>query len=288
VTTTNALMQAVLRHPADDLPRLLYADELDAAGECERAEFVRVQIELAKWEMYPGERFNGFSHEGKRYEFTPTASLIAREKELLHLEYKREIKLIAEVIGYQGNLISNFVTYRRGFPSAISLPMALLMGGECERCGGYGHTELFPYFKCPPCHGTGRVPGLIDTIFSQWPVETVTVSDKQPMEFRASSVSGWRWICNRYVPGADEIQQGLPTVLYDRLVKSCKTSFGHNEREAFYPTRDAALLALSHAIVDLGRPRTHAGRTPRSDATGTTRTASDQSVNGSSSSSNSR
>jgi len=40
------LFAHVLAHPEDDTPRLIYADALDDAGEHERAEFIRVQIEL--------------------------------------------------------------------------------------------------------------------------------------------------------------------------------------------------------------------------------------------------
>jgi uncharacterized protein (TIGR02996 family) len=45
-----ALMRAILDNPDDDLPRLAYADWLDETGDAtdrDRAEFIRVQIELA-------------------------------------------------------------------------------------------------------------------------------------------------------------------------------------------------------------------------------------------------
>jgi uncharacterized protein (TIGR02996 family) len=41
------LLAAVLADPADDAPRLIYADWLDEQGRCEQAEFIRVQCELA-------------------------------------------------------------------------------------------------------------------------------------------------------------------------------------------------------------------------------------------------
>src|SRR5262245_14016045 len=43
-----ALIGAVLDHPADDTPRLVFADWLEENDQPERAEFIRVQIELAK------------------------------------------------------------------------------------------------------------------------------------------------------------------------------------------------------------------------------------------------
>jgi uncharacterized protein (TIGR02996 family) len=44
----SALLASILANPDDDAPRLIYADWLDEHGEPERAEFIRVQCELAK------------------------------------------------------------------------------------------------------------------------------------------------------------------------------------------------------------------------------------------------
>src|SRR3954452_23480399 len=40
-------LAAVRAHPDDDAPRLVYADWLDERGDADRAEFIRVQCELA-------------------------------------------------------------------------------------------------------------------------------------------------------------------------------------------------------------------------------------------------
>jgi uncharacterized protein (TIGR02996 family) len=42
------LLQAIRENPADDLPRLVYADWLDDHDQPQRAEFIRLQIELAR------------------------------------------------------------------------------------------------------------------------------------------------------------------------------------------------------------------------------------------------
>lgn len=47
-TTEQALLRAILDTPADDAPRLIYADWLEENGQPERAEFIRVQCELAR------------------------------------------------------------------------------------------------------------------------------------------------------------------------------------------------------------------------------------------------
>ena len=43
-----SFLRAIIADPADDLPRLVYADWLDENGDPDRAEFIRVQCELAK------------------------------------------------------------------------------------------------------------------------------------------------------------------------------------------------------------------------------------------------
>lgn len=44
----DALLRAICDHPDDDTPRLVFADWLQENGEEERAEFIRVQVELAR------------------------------------------------------------------------------------------------------------------------------------------------------------------------------------------------------------------------------------------------
>ena len=68
------LLAAVLATPDDDLPRLIAADWLEENGEPARAEFIRVQIELASRQS---------DHETK---VDPhTLSLLSRERILIHL-----------------------------------------------------------------------------------------------------------------------------------------------------------------------------------------------------------
>ena len=44
----DAFLAAIVDRPDDDLPRLVYADYLDETGDAERAEFIRVQCDLAR------------------------------------------------------------------------------------------------------------------------------------------------------------------------------------------------------------------------------------------------
>jgi uncharacterized protein (TIGR02996 family) len=47
----DALLHAIGEHPEEDTPRLMYADWLEENGEPERADFVRVQVELGRLDL---------------------------------------------------------------------------------------------------------------------------------------------------------------------------------------------------------------------------------------------
>ena len=48
MTERDALLAAIHAAPEDDAPRLVYADWLEEHGEVERAEFIRIQIEMRR------------------------------------------------------------------------------------------------------------------------------------------------------------------------------------------------------------------------------------------------
>src|SRR5262245_5515961 len=81
-------LRTIREHPDDDGPRLVYADWLEERGECDRAEFIRVQCELEQ------------SPEDERY-----GDLVRREAELL--ERHRET--------WFGEWPGIFAQIRRGF-----------------------------------------------------------------------------------------------------------------------------------------------------------------------------
>ncbi len=52
--THPGFLAAIIANPADDTPRLIYADWLDDQGEADRAEFIRCQVELASLPAFDG------------------------------------------------------------------------------------------------------------------------------------------------------------------------------------------------------------------------------------------
>jgi uncharacterized protein (TIGR02996 family) len=98
MTQDDAFLQAILEQPDDDAPRLVYADWLDEHGDAGRAEFIRVQIELAR----------GAANARTR------DRLAKRERRLL-LEH--ESRWAAPLHGLVRR--AHFV---RGFPQRVTLP----------------------------------------------------------------------------------------------------------------------------------------------------------------------
>src|SRR5579872_576249 len=102
----DALLQAVLEAPDDDTLRLVYADRLEEQGDVARAEFIRVQVELARLP-----------------ENDPRApALKAREHELLSAHYRawrQELPSWARTRAF----------YRRGFPAELSATASEFLKG---------------------------------------------------------------------------------------------------------------------------------------------------------------
>ena len=92
MTEDAAFLNAILERPDDDLPRLVYADYLEETGDAGRAEFIRVQIELAQ-----------LDEDDDRF-----AILTRREAELLN-----------EGVGGYVPGIRGKQTFRRGFVEAL-------------------------------------------------------------------------------------------------------------------------------------------------------------------------
>jgi len=86
--------RTILDHPDDDTPRLIYADWLEDRGETERAEFIRVQCELA--------------------------NRMRRKKRYGHLQKRSEELWPAPLKHYMGNSEIS-VQYVRGFAEKVRL-----------------------------------------------------------------------------------------------------------------------------------------------------------------------
>jgi uncharacterized protein (TIGR02996 family) len=92
-----ALYRAVIENPADDAPRLVFADWLEEHGEAQRAEFIRLQIGMAKLAM----------HDPRWQPLVARAEKLARGKKRL---WQQNLPQMRGVI-WEG--------FSRGFPSTV-------------------------------------------------------------------------------------------------------------------------------------------------------------------------
>lgn len=286
MTDRDALLAAILAHPEDDAPRIIFADWLDenagtvhcpdckargawqswggigcstcrgtgsvSNGYAERAEFIRVQCELARLDelaKLPRKRTGGYRvprMEATRRK-TLRLKLRRRQQELwpaVHGSFILGPGCVPHV-GVHPSPGPFACVVRRGSVASLTIPTAVLLGGECERCWGRGLVDFSdpPPFhaNCPQCNRdgkfSGRIPGIVQQLFSNHPVVSVRLSDRHPEDLGY----GWGW---RF----EGIENG-PEQLPDELRLAGWTDF-------VSATADDANQSLSIACVDYGRKLT--------------------------------
>jgi uncharacterized protein (TIGR02996 family) len=152
----DAFLHAIAETPEDDTPRLVYADWLEENGNVERAEFIRVQIELARVGM-----------DDPRY-----PELRRREAELLEDHQaawgRAELPAGMEVEDYEEGYWPRS-GFRRGLPARVKSNLsAFLAGGErlarlpVERLhvADYGRTAYRPENVARRVERLARCPAL--------------------------------------------------------------------------------------------------------------------------------
>jgi uncharacterized protein (TIGR02996 family) len=124
-TPAAAFLAAIIADPADNSPRLMYADWLTEQGESARSEFIRVQCALAKHETAVLQRGEGFPAppmpEGFLL-FSKREALQRRERELLGRHEGQWLDWLKGVWGAEWIPTRDItVSWRRGFVAAITL-----------------------------------------------------------------------------------------------------------------------------------------------------------------------
>jgi uncharacterized protein (TIGR02996 family) len=141
-------LRAVIAAPDDDLPRRIYADWLDERGQSERAEFIRVQVELAKYPENahaaadPVFAQSGRVIDGRNRNVCPIGAecslcpLRRRERALLEGHGGSpggrmtnwgewlDIELLRHICRVRARPWRETVTFRRGFIAEITCPWA--------------------------------------------------------------------------------------------------------------------------------------------------------------------
>jgi uncharacterized protein (TIGR02996 family) len=198
------LLADVLEHPDEDGPRLVFADWLEDQGDLDRAEFVRVQCELARLEVALAHAQAGDRPvSGGLPLFAQAQALRQRERELLLNSCDAWTAFLpgqfqsCDVSGaavckrLSDEIHRRLIHYhfRRGFVEEVTCTLRDWCGGPCGRCEGRGWTRSYSLppeqDECFQCDSSGLVVGHGPAIVRAQPVRRVRVSDKTPRASQA-------------------------------------------------------------------------------------------------------
>jgi uncharacterized protein (TIGR02996 family) len=206
VSERAAFIRAICEQPDDDTVRLVFADWLDENGEGERAEFIRVQCELATAVRDREASDRGFTAGHVCNDpACRVCPLRRRERELgtrelldpadpLRITRRTEIPLSG------GAFLENDVFgfgFRRGFVEAVTCFAADFLAHadalvwvptvKCGDCVGSGFPPKMRYKGggedfCSTCDGTGCVPNPAPCPETAQPVTGVTITDAPTLD----------------------------------------------------------------------------------------------------------
>lgn len=121
MTTADAILADILAHPEDDALRLIYADVIEDT-QPERAEFIRVQVELAnpRWRNYDLS-IGKLLRPARSEEWD---KLSRKERDLFHSVYVDGLPgpFVPNLDGYLGRNAPH-ACYRRGFVEKVILTL---------------------------------------------------------------------------------------------------------------------------------------------------------------------
>lgn len=246
----DALIAAILADPADDLPRLVYADWLGEHGREDRAEFIRLQCLAAGQETNDGDgsawcdRCENYAWPEKFTKWCRGDVCRVRRRLATLLARHRGVWVAkAFVAAHESHtrhiLSGNFrptppltdgpflwlfrrglATFRRGFVAEIRLPLAAFLA----------HAQA---------------------IFTRHPVERVTLTDREP-EGVPGSEQAW-WLAE-FLPVGPTVEAYTPYTLPGCLWRELAGGdLGPSGANRYYPDEFDAADAVSAACVAYGR-----------------------------------
>lgn len=246
--THDALLNAILANPEQDLPRLVYADFLEendgltgVCKECngaakitdfERHVFVGKYLP-SWWHTATHDARNRVSYcffcqgSGKvsnlfaeRAEFIrlmcdiPSGKSVRRVRELHNRNHYLWFPTGLESSLYKltGNNPSHVIT--RGFISEVQCPIGWWVGETCGVCDGTGHSfgELWgSQNDCAYCGGLGGTVVNGPVMVKSHPVDRVTLTDRSPVE------SEWGWWYRQSPPADGDDPHSVPPDVFHLL-----------------------------------------------------------------------
>jgi uncharacterized protein (TIGR02996 family) len=192
----SGFLAAIRAAPDDDLPRLVAADWLEEHGEVDRAEFIRVQCELAR---RPKCLESGHSCERCADLRRIERRWVAKNRQSIQKMYPP--LLVGLLRQWQADDDNPGLLFARGFIDRVSGPLADLAGVLCGRCvwrrslagrlaaserpqdsGALTESLVGLYPPCVDCDGTGQTPGVLRGLVRREPVQVVEATDCEPLD----------------------------------------------------------------------------------------------------------
>jgi uncharacterized protein (TIGR02996 family) len=225
-TATDAvlLMRAICSSPEDDTPRLAYADLIQEQGDDTRAEFIRVQCELARiapdtFQEDSEECYACFSHRTRKQHSNGKCLCTKRLRSLRIREAETCYPYVAEYLIPWAS-----IKFTRGFPShltctaedflthAHSLCWHSSQTMVCGHCVGRRPSSPDAYRMVHPCRlcgGTGRVPAPFPD--TAQPITHVTLTTMPTYFYCESLRDGGGYVDTPYpfLESSDEIKRRL-------------------------------------------------------------------------------
>lgn len=274
-TDESALLTAIVAHPGDDTPRLVYADFLDEQaaerGEplpCPRSEFIRVQCEIARLETDPDAvtgRVKGRLGNQPSAGFVRLADCRARERELLE---RHELE-------WRG---ARPCPKCEGRKTAGRTDGAAMYWADCLECDGSGvvgelvqrgtrwlHNVTFrrgflhrvecPHLSDAIRSGDSRVQttAWLRAVVKRHP----TVAEVVPLDLAPDpdSAGVFCWFSEPNAPHGFPTSPTLSGALFAALARAQPERVRPSRSRIEFPTREEAVSALGALIVAVARGR---------------------------------
>jgi uncharacterized protein (TIGR02996 family) len=262
----SAFIAAIVAAPDDGLPRLVFADWLDENGQGEWAEFIRIQIEMAKVEAAQGTPDFWMAMRSEHADCVGCSywcRLRYREAELMRGRADWHIPDLVNLIPHWARpecyVGSRCCVWERGFVTEVRCRVADWCGCDvCQRCDGYGRVwdnRSEVHDRCHACFTTGRTHGIGLKVVAAHPVTRVALTDME-----AAELHNGRWSWGQRTARGDENQPDrLPIGLFRVLIGEPSRVEGESpypERDDRYTTREDAHAALSDAAITWARLQT--------------------------------
>jgi uncharacterized protein (TIGR02996 family) len=224
VTDGSLLLKAILAHPAEDTPRLVYADWLDERGETEHAAFIRKQVAGESWGRPPRQQLlrsiigEGVCQAVFQDNGVPVTRLNCSgyTRSTLCVRGKAAVVSGAPRVIWDARTRSRFQV-QRGFPH---------------------------HWICSP----DEFRRAAAVVFAACPIVEVSLDSKYPAH---DSGSGYSWVLGDWSEGTAAHQRRLSPEIFD-ILKGLPVTHGGEVRRT-YPTLREAVEALQFGLLVLGR-----------------------------------